>query len=133
MRGRHRSVRGVPEEGVLEAQLDLAGQARRRTSEHETTFGEASQRVADVGCAQCRSNRPLPEDSSHDRGLLEDAALGERQCLDSRHEHGLDRVRDRGVARFRQVANRLFQEVGVALGPCDEVRPYLRRERARRE
>ena len=133
MRRRHRPVGRVAEEGVLEAQLDFAGQARRRAGEDQAAVGEASQRVADVRRAQGQSDRALPEDASHDRRLLQDATLGERQGFDPRDEHGLDRVRDRGAARFGEVADRLLEEVRVALGPCDHRRAQLIRKGARRE
>ena len=118
---------------MLEAELDFAGQARRRAGEYEAPLGKAAQRVADVGRAQCRSNRTFPEDSSHHRRLLEDATFREWQCLDPGDEHRLDGVRNCGTARFGEVADRLLQKIRVAFGPRDDRRAQLGRERARRE
>ncbi len=142
---RHRPVRRVAQEGVLESQLDLAGQARRRAREDQAAIGEAADCLVDVGHAQGLSNRALPEDASHDRRLVEDTTLRERQCLDPGHEHPLDRVRDRGDAAcgpivamelerplFDQVADRLLQEERVPLRPGDDGRAQLVRERTGR-
>ena len=130
MRVRHRAVRRVAKEGVLEAQLDLAGQARRRAGEDQAPLVEAAQRVADVGGPEGQPDRSFPEDASHHRGLLQHAPLGEWQGLDPRDEHRLDRVRDRGTAGLGEVADRLLQEVGVPLGSRDHRRAHLVRQRA---
>ena len=55
----HRAVRRVAKKGVLEAQLDLARQARGRPSEDQPALGEASQRLADVGGAERAPDRAL--------------------------------------------------------------------------
>ena len=132
---RHRSVRSVAQESVLEAQLDLAGEARCRVGRDQVALREPPQRVADVRCAKGSPDGPFPEDPTDDRSLLKHPALGERQTLDAGNEHSLERIRDcrAFAALFDEVADGLLQEERVALRPGDDARSQVVAEHTRRE
>ena len=116
---RHRPVGRVAEEGVLEAELDLAGQAGGRPGEDQPAIGQPVELAADGRRPEGPADRRLPEHAADDRRFLEDPSFGERQGLDPGDEDRLDGVRNRarGRAAFEDVADRLLEEIGIALRP----------------
>ncbi len=90
---RQAGVRDVPDQRVLERELHLAGDARGRAGEHQSSSLQAEERIRDGAVPDCPSHRLLPEHPPHDGGLLEDPLLLPRKGIDPGREERMDRVR----------------------------------------
>ena len=128
-------VRDVAREGVVEAQLTLAGDRGRVPLLDEALVDQALKVLLDLGAAEA-FHRADPADPSNHGAVLDEPLLGRLQQVDPRGDHALDGVRQgRGqVARTgpscvhaleRSVLDhhphQLAREERVAARPCGDL------------
>ena len=141
---RQAGIGHVADEDVLEDELALPGERRRRAIEHELAAAERPQHRVEVVRTREPRHRAVPEDAADDSRALRDPLLLWRQQVEPGEDHRLHVVRDLDVLDRRdrtptavlvheqplvdQVTDDLLEEERVPLGPLEDPLAHGRRQ-----
>ncbi len=120
-------VRDVAQQGVLERELHLPGEAGRLAGQDEAAVLQGGERVGDV-VAETAAQRLDPEHPAHHGRRLEQPLLGYRQRIDARGQQRVEGVGQRAGPAVGHVRDQLLEEVRVAFRPREDLFAALRVE-----